>query len=278
MSEKYASQWREAVGQPQGVRAKLRHRLRGGLLSTLFWARQARAGSFLRCIYCHYVFDDQAERFDRLVAALCEIGTFVDTDTCVRMAQGEQPIDGKCFHLSFDDGFRNNFTNALPVLRRRRVPGLFFVPSGLVGADYELARHYCLETTDYTGVIEMMRWPDLEALLDAGCEIGSHTRTHARFSEVSGDPAALESEILGSKKDLEAKLGFDCKYISWPFGTLSDADARSLEMVRQSGYAACFGAFRGNIEPGKTPLYAIPRHHFEVQWPRSHVLYFAAKW
>jgi hypothetical protein len=85
----------------------------------------------------------------------------------------------------------------------------------------------------------------------------------------------MEDEILGSKKELEANLNYECKYISWPFGKLTDADSKSLKMVKDAGYAACFGAFRGTVEPGTTDIFSIPRHHFEVQWPISHVEYFA---
>lgn len=277
MSQEYVRLWQDAVYPARGVSGKLRGLLRGLALSALDRVSRTRNTPFLRCLYCHYVFDDQIVDFDQLIATLCKVGTFVDTDTCVRMAKGEQAIDGKYFHLSFDDGFRNNFTNAVPVLNKHKVPGLFFVPSGLVGADYDLTRHYCLETTEYKGVIEMMGWSDLAEILSSGHELGSHTRTHARFSAISGEPSVMESEILGSKQDLERRLGFTCKYISWPYGRLSDADARSLEMVIKSGYEACFGAFRGEVEPGKTSLCAIPRHHFEVQWPQSHVMFFATK-
>jgi peptidoglycan/xylan/chitin deacetylase (PgdA/CDA1 family) len=108
-----------------------------------------------------------------------------------------------------------------------------------------------------------------------GYEIGSHTRTHARFSAISNSQLLLEDEILGSKRDLEAALNYECKYISWPYGRLVDADEESMKMVKRAGYRACFGAYRGTVEKGLTNVYSIPRHHFEVQWPIAHVKYFA---
>ena len=149
------------------------------------------------------MFDDQVDAFERLIVQLKAIGTFVDTDTLVEMLYGQRPMTGPCFHLSFDDGFRNIYTNAFPVLQRHGVPGIFFVPSSLVAADPELARSYCLETTNYAGVIELVRWEELRQMQEAGIEIGSHTRTHSRFSAVSADPARLCDEIYGSKAELE---------------------------------------------------------------------------
>jgi peptidoglycan/xylan/chitin deacetylase (PgdA/CDA1 family) len=230
---------------------------------------------FLRCVYCHYVFDDQRAAFERIIRSLQQIGHFVDTDTCVQMCQGTKPIDGRYFHLSFDDGFRNNFTNAVPILRDLGVHAAFYVPSAFVGADYATVREYCLESTRYRGVIEMMSWDDLQAMVEQGFEVGSHTRRHARFSMISGDAARMEDEIAGSKREIETKLGRPCKYIAWPYGRLVDADSASLEVAKRAGYAACFGAFRGTVRPGQTDLFRIPRHQFEPQWPLSHILYFA---
>jgi hypothetical protein len=48
-------------------------------------------------------------------------------------------------------------------------------------------------------------------------------------------------------------------------------------MTRQAGYDACFGAYRDRIKPSKTSLFSIPRHHFEPEWPMTHVVYFAAR-
>ena len=70
-------------------------------------------------------------------------------------------------------------------------------------------------------------------------------------------------------------LGVECKYISWPYGRITDVDKASLGMMKNAGYQACFGAFRGSVIPKATDMFSIPRSHFEVHWPISHVKYFA---
>ena len=271
----YATYLAEAVPPARGIRPITRQWMRRGLISLLDCVHRPAQGPFLRCLYCHYVFDDQLAAFERLLLRLQQMGRFVDTATCLRMTRGEQPIDACYFHLSFDDGFRNNYLNAVPILRRLDIPCLFFIPSAFVGADYEMVRHYCIEATEYAGVIEMLRWHDLEQMLEDGFDIGSHTRTHARFSDISADLERMRQEFSGSKQELERRLGYICRTISWPYGTLGDADHQSLKMVRESGYEACFGAYRGSVVPGRTSLFAIPRHHFEAQWPLTQVTFFA---
>ena len=271
-SIKYIANWKNAAPAPVGnpVRRLVRH----ALLSTLSEFKKIRSNHFLRAIYCHYVFDDQRERFEEIITELKKIGTFVDTDTCVDMLSGRRPIDGQYLHLSFDDGFRNIFTNAVPILKRHQVPATFYVPTELLGASWERTRDYC-QLVNMTGVTEMIDWDELQEMAAQGFEIGSHTRTHARFSEVSKNSALLEAEIKGSKQDLEDRLGLECKYIAWPFGEFRDADDRSLQMTRQSGYHACFSAVRGTIYPQTTDQFRIPRHHFEVEAPLSHIKGFA---
>ncbi|MFW6195004.1 MAG: polysaccharide deacetylase family protein [Chloroflexota bacterium] len=226
-------------------------------------------------MYCHYVFDDQTDNFRRIISELSSLGQFVSTDRCLAMIRGDEPIDGRYFHLSFDDGFRNVITNGLPVLKEYGVPAMLFVPTGLIDADYETVRDYCLNRTGYAGVIETVTWGDLERALEDGFDVGSHTRTHARLSDVV-DEDVLEDEIAGSREDIQQKLGSDCPYISWPYGSPNDIDQRGISVVRRVGYHALFGAFRGSVqEGGATDQYFVPRHHFEVQWPVRHVKYFA---
>ena len=268
----YVVNWKQAVPAPVGSFA--RRLLRRVTLTTLAEIQKASPHNFLRSVYCHYVFDDQKERFEEIITELKKIGTFVNTDTCLEMLSGKRKIDGQYLHLSFDDGFRNIFTNAIPVLKRHNVPAIFFVPSRLMEANWATTKDYC-KLVHMTGVTEMVRWDELQEMVNLGFEIGSHTRTHARFSDISKDAALMEDEITGSKHDLEDRLGKECKYIAWPFGEKSDADALSLQMTQKANYHACFSAVRGMVNPKTTNQFRIPRHHFEVESPLSHIKGFA---
>lgn len=268
----YATQWPQAAQLPSSIKGQVRAFLRNLIISICSAVNKGQDDTYLRCLYCHNVFDNQREDFEKLIVKLKKNGEFVNTDECIQMLNGKKKIDKRYFHLSFDDGFRNNYTNAFPILKKYNVPAIFYVPSSIIEADWESTKKYCLM---YGDVIEMMRWKDLHDLLSEGYEIGSHTKTHARFSDISNSQDLMMDEILGSKKELETNLNYECKYISWPFGKLTDADSKSLKMVKDAGYTACFGAYRGTVQPGSTDIFCIPRHQVEVQWPISHIEYFA---
>jgi hypothetical protein len=274
--EAYATDFRDAVQQSAGLRARLRGAARSASLSLLGSLTYIPQRVFLRCLYCHYVFDDQTVLFERMLERLKAFGTFISTDRLISVLDGTSPFDQPYFHLSFDDGFRNNFLNALPVLRKLKIPAIFFVPSAMIDASYEHVRNYCLTRVSLKMPIETLRWDDLKAIRDAGYEIGSHTRTHARFSEISSNSEKMRDEILGSKEDLERGLNQPCKYISWPYGRGRDADEKSLAFTSLAGYEACFSAIRGSVMPAKTNRFRLPRHHVEAHWPMSHVRYFAS--
>ncbi|MCP4746253.1 MAG: polysaccharide deacetylase family protein [Desulfobacteraceae bacterium] len=272
---KYTNYRQQANPILSSLPRKLRRYLRYGLLSVVSVTNKSMKDKFLRCLYCHNVFDNQRSKFEKILLKLKKIGAFVDTDTCIKMIQGKKQIDGRYFHLSFDDGFQNNYTNAFPILKKHSIPAIIFIPSSLIGADYNKNKIYCLDTTGYNSVIKLLTWKEIRDMASAGYTIGSHTKTHKCFSTTSKDKTRLKDEIYGSKIEIENHLDQECKYISWPYGRLSDADKESLAMVKDAGYLSCFGAFRGAAAPNYTDLFSIPRHQFEVQWPLSHIEYFA---
>jgi len=270
----YATSFRHAIRPTRGLQ-RIRGIARDCALSIRGFVSRPPNTPSLRVLYCHYVFDDQRREFEAILRYLQSIGKFIGVDEVLEVLEGKRPVEHNLFHLSFDDGFKNVVSNALPVLREHGVPATCFVPTAMISASAEQIENYCRVTTNYPSVIEIATWDDLAKAGAAGLEIGSHTRTHARFSEVSISRAAIEDEIFGSKADLERRLGHECKYISWPYGRITDADAQSLKAVQEAGYRACFGAFRGRVIPRITDRLRIPRHHFEAEWPLSHVKCFA---
>lgn len=271
----YATSCRGTVVRPGGIKAALRRQARNMILTLKSILDRREESTFLRCLACHYVFDDQRDEFRRLIRMLKNRGQFIDTDSCINILEGNDHIDGKYFHLSFDDGFKNVIQNAVPILDEEKVPMILFVPSDWVGADWETAQHYSIDIARYRQVVEMATWDELRQMVSVGFEIGSHTRTHVQLSTLSNDPRALSSELSDSKAEIERQLQRPCRYIAYPYGKPGDYDAITLEQTKLAGYRAGFGIHRGSIMPVGTNPYLVPRHHFEPEWPLLHVRYFA---
>ena len=122
--------------------------------------------------------------------------------------------------LTFDDGFRNFATQALPVLRDNAMPATVFVVSDAVGASNAWGGR------DEPGIptLPLMDWDELQAVADAGFEIGAHTRRHPHLTNLS--PTQLEDETAGCLERIRAELGVRPSQFSYPYGDVNDTVAR----------------------------------------------------
>ncbi|MGW5278509.1 polysaccharide deacetylase family protein [Streptomyces collinus] len=146
--------------------------------------------------------------------------------------------------LTFDDGYTDFLTGALPVLTRWECTATLFVLPGRFGGDNAwdpLGPRKPLLTAD--AVREAAR---------AGVEIGSHGLTHVDLTRA--DDTVLGAETAGSRTLLRELTGTPVGGFCYPYGTV---DRRAVDAVRAAGYAyACA------IDPGPlTGPHALPRVH-----------------
>ncbi len=139
------------------------------------------------------------------------------------------PLPDKPIVLTFDDGYEDAVTSALPALRARGMRATFFLVSDWIRAD---------EAQRFTQSVDgsarrYLLWAEARSLAAAGMEVGSHGATHRRLPELP-DAQALE-ELARSKRDLEAGVGAPVEVFAYPF----NASRRRLRaLVRQAGYRA----------------------------------------
>jgi peptidoglycan/xylan/chitin deacetylase (PgdA/CDA1 family) len=153
--------------------------------------------------------------------------------------------------ITFDDGYADNRWLALEALRERGFRATFFLVSGHIGGR---------NSWDAAGELAgraMLDWSDVHALREAGMEIGAHTRTHPVLPGLAA--AAVEEELAGSRRDLEAKVGRPVRTFAYPYGRL---DPATTAAVARSGYEAACCSRSGVNDP------AVPDHllrRLEVQ-------------
>lgn len=122
--------------------------------------------------------------------------------------------------VTFDDGWRDNWDYAVPILRELQIPAVIFVVSGeLPGVPVERRM-----------TADQLR--ELEAL---GVEVGAHTRSHPNLTTISG--GQLREELAGCRGDLETLLGRRVRFLAYPGGRFNGA---VVEATKSAGFeAAC---------------------------------------
>lgn len=154
---------------------------------------------------------------------------------------------GKVVGITFDDGYRNNLTHALPVLQRQGFSSTCYAVSGLLGKTNEWDQGIGIAQVPLMTADELRLWGA------GGQEVGSHTQSHVRLLQ-SDDPTAL-AEMTGDRSALEGLLATPVRHFCYPFGEYAP---QHVAMARQAGFQTATTTQRGRSSAGND-LMALPR-------------------
>jgi hypothetical protein len=140
--------------------------------------------------------------------------------------------------ITFDDGYRNNLENALPVLKRHGFTATCYGVSGLIGG----TNIWDKGVVDEKALMSLQDWQLWHA---SGMDVGSHTRSHAKLIELSVHDA--RAEIFNSKLELEQAVGCEVRHFCYPYGGHS---TEHQQMAREAGYISATTTRRGRILSG----------------------------
>lgn len=165
--------------------------------------------------------------------------------------------------VTFDDGYRSVMDLALPILARLEIPGTIFVPTDYIeerrplawsGTEHWLGGPYARE-------LDPLSWAELGTLRRSGWEIGSHTRSHPRLTQI--DDQGLQRELAGSRAICESRLETSCPALAYPYG---DFDERVVTAAGRAGYEAAVTLPRMLLGASR------------LEWPRVGVYHADATW
>ena len=242
-----------------------------------FAPSSAAKPEWIRFPFYHHVFDDERRGFARHLDTMAGMGDFVSIDQALALLCSGDPIGGRYFCVTFDDGFKNNATFALPILAERGVPGAFFLATGYIGTDPGRDRGQLLGFfEDGETLVEFMDWDDCRALVEAGMTIGSHTMNHARLIDLDKDKVAVE--LQSSKEMIEENLGRPCLHFCCPWGRPGQdfLPERDPGIAAAQGYRSFLTTVLGAMGPGSDPM-GIRRDHLLANWSPRQLRYFFAR-
>jgi len=147
-----------------------------------------------------------AALFDTLLAHLARKSIPVyDLDTLLA-SDAEKGIS-----ITFDDGMKSVYRNALPILRAHRAPAHLFLTTGFISGK-------CQKPTEssHFSSFDMLDWGEVEALHQAGFLIESHSHTHPDMRTLSRNRIMEECDI--ADEIIVSRLGRRPRYFAYPFG------------------------------------------------------------
>jgi len=139
----------------------------------------------------------------------------VRMDALAACMRGEGPCPLRAVALTFDDGYADAFTTALPILQRHGFVATFYIVSGFVGQP------------GYMG------WEEIRALRDAGMEIGAHSISHPDLTGLGLEE--LRAQVGQSGALIAAEIGQPVVSFCYPGGRFSDT---VVAVTREAGYTS----------------------------------------
>lgn len=149
--------------------------------------------------------------------------------------------------LTFDDGYADFHTYALPALTKFNATATLYVTTGHL----DRVAHWTCGDDD--GERRMLSWSQLADVVSAGVEIGAHSHTHPELDMVG--PGELRREIAVPRAELADRLGVPVDSFAYPFGYHSPAVRAG---VAAAGYRSACGVADMMSRASSDPL-VLPR-------------------
>jgi peptidoglycan/xylan/chitin deacetylase (PgdA/CDA1 family) len=179
------------------------------------------------------------ERFRRQLALLRAVGYRSASPAAVAgELQDRPPLSPRSVVITFDDGYLDTLTVALPLLCEFGFTATCYFVAGAIG-----------RVSEWTDPAPLMDWADVRAWRAAGMDVGAHSLTHPDLTTLG--PAALAEEVAGARARLEDRLGAAVTSFAHPFNRVN---ARTMDAVGAAGYVSGVAG----PEPRRSP-YALSR-------------------
>lgn len=185
---------------------------------------------------------------------LAEHYTILSVDHLVNLLRKGRPLPPKAVAITIDDGFRDAYTHAYPILNELALPATLFVPVDMIGVASPPPLKRPLPQKEF------LSWDQVREMGRNGISFGSHALTHISLSHLS--PEEAEYQIRVSRTRLEDETGQRVTGFAYPYGTFRDMNMDIQSMVAAAGYTWAVSAISGTNHY-KTDPFALRRSKVE---------------
>lgn len=139
------------------------------------------------------------------------------------LVRGDLQLASKSAVLTFDDGYRDFYTDAFPILKKYQIKSTIFLISSFLGRS------------------DFLTLDQVTEMLGSGLiEVGSHTLHHVNLKKANLNTATVE--IAQSKTNLEKLFGISVESFAYPYGAYDD---QAVRLVKEASYSAAVSTVPG---------------------------------
>jgi peptidoglycan/xylan/chitin deacetylase (PgdA/CDA1 family) len=213
-------------------------------------------------ILCYHSISDRPKNafavstqdFARQMQFLAERFTIVSVDQWVDLLRGNESLPDGVVAVTIDDGYRDAYTHACPILTRLAIPATVFLPVAFIGSGSSE------RTEGQSPRADFLSWDQVREMSRAGIAFGSHTLTHVSLTDLTYQEVKYQLER--SKARLEAEIGKPVTGFAYPYGTFRDFNPEMKQLVAAAGYSWAVTGISG-ANNHKTDCYALRRTKVE---------------
>lgn len=173
--------------------------------------------------------------------------TVITTETLYNYLSKGDKVPEKSIVITFDDGWKDNYQYAFPILKEFKYPATVFVITEMTKTNHWL---YLSEA-------------EIKEMSKEGMEIASHTIHHDNLTEIPKDK--IKATLEESKSYLEGLIGKPVNTIAYPFGKYNKS---VIQATKSAGYTMAFTINSGWANKENSPIYEIKRvyvnGHFDI--------------
>lgn len=170
-----------------------------------------------------------------------------------------QKTSGECkVVITFDDGYTDNYENALPILEKHGCKATFFIVSHKVGQSNDWEKPYYPRK-------ELMNWEQIKDLVERGHIIGNHTHKHINMLKTS--PQDIKESLEKSTTLFQQELGEKTMPFAYPYGAYNNS---TVDIVKEFNFTCGVtifpkgGEYTPHMELGRKDMHMyISMNHFK---------------
>lgn len=201
--------------------------------------------------------------------------------TLDQMINTHSHLPHKRVHVTFDDGLRDIYTHAYPILKKYNIPFTIYLSTAIPEGKADLwwlQLEQCCTPEESVSLMEQiysnpaqmadtmhalthtkpdyalcaklsLRWEEIQEMVNSGlCTIGTHSVAHVGLNRMSKEQ--MEYELNQSRKDVQEHLGIDPTHMSYPHSMYND---EVIHAVKEAGYKSATLGYGGSIRKGDSP-------------------------